>query len=88
MQKTVVEVLHIKSFGGNTSLENPNFEYDKTYGCMVSGFPIHELAIGGALTSRALTSRSQNLEIAVPVVSLENFPAFIWFENVTRSYWR
>ena len=83
MQKTVAEILHIKSFGGNTSLENPNFEYNEIYGCMVSGFPVYNICVSGALISR-----SQNLDIAVPVVSIDNCPAFIWFENVTRSYWR
>lgn len=79
MQRTVAEILYIQSFGNYTSLENPNFEYDKVYGCMVSGFPIYRLGIGGALGSR-----SQDLEIAVPVYCRYNC---IWFENVTRSYW-
>lgn len=83
MQRTVAEILHRELFGKSTSLENPNFEYDKVYGCVVSGFPIHKVCI-----SSALISRSQNLDTVVPAFSLDIYHAFIWFENVTRSYWR
>ena len=81
MQKTVAEIVHMKSFRVENSLENPNFEYDKVYGCIVSGFPIYKLGV-----SNALGSRSRDYKVAVPTFSLWNY-AFIWFDNVTRSYW-
>lgn len=83
MQKTIVEIIHIELFGNFTFLENPNFKYDKVYGQSVSGFPIYKLDIGGALMSRR-----HDYSVTVPMRSLDNHPAFIWFENATRSYWR
>ena len=82
MQRTVAEIIYMEFFGSRTYLENPKFEHDKVYRCMVSGFPIYK-----AVKGSALVSRSQDLDIAVPAFSLDNCPAFIWFDNVTRSYW-
>ena len=82
MQRAVAEILYIQSFGNYTSLENPNFEYDKVYGCVVSGFPIHKLGVSGVLVSR-----SKDHEVVIPVIVLNSYHVLIWFENITRSYW-